>query len=291
MTRLWSGSAPANLAPQVEPLRIDRSAEMDPGTTLKAEVAASDPEGGELTARWALMPEANEFLTGGDFRPTPAEVDGVVVESGVASATIRMPDNPGAYRLYYYVYDEAGKAATANKSLLVKGTPRTNLPLAVYSDGFETGPWAPSGWMGNIDALSVDGDHSVNPKTGNHCIRVSYEGVGNWAGVAWQDPPGDWGDKEGGYNLEGATALEFWARGENGGETINFGVGLLEEDKEYPDSAIEHSENVPLTKEWTLYRIPLEGADLSSIKTGFFFSLEGSRSPVTFYLDDIRFVD
>ena len=45
-----------------------------------------------------------------------------------------------------------------------------------------------------------------------------------------------------------------------------------------------------LTDDWKLYRVPLEGADLSSIKTGFFFSIEGRRKPVTLYLDDIRYV-
>ena len=290
MTRLWSGKPPENLAPRVEPLRINRSAEMDPGTRIEVDVAASDPEGGELTARWALLPEAGEFLTGGDFRPTPPEIDGVIVDSSVTSATVEMPAEPGAYRLYYYVYDDAGKAATANLPLLVKGTPRVRLPVAVYDDSFDTGPWAPSGWMGNVDALSVDGKHDNNTKTGEHCIRIRYEDVFNWAGVAWQHPPNNWGDMDGGHNLDGATALEFWARGEYGGERISFGVGLLGDDRAYPDSAIEKVENVTLTDDWALYRVPLEGADLSSIKTGFFVSIEGRRTPVTLYLDDIRYV-
>ncbi len=291
MTRLWSGKAPENLAPEVGPIRIDRSAEMDPGTTLKVEVAVTDPEGGELTARWVLLPETNDFLTGGDFRPTPSEIEGVIAEGSVKSAAVKMPEEPGAYRLYYYVYDKAGKAATANLPLLVRGTPRTRLPVAVYDDGLDTGPWAASGWMGNVEALSVDGNHTGNPKTGEHCIRVRYEGVYNWAGVAWQHPPDNWGEKDGGHNLEGASALEFWARGAYGGEKISFGVGLLEKDRDHPDSAIEKVDNVVLSDEWTLYRVPLKGADLSSIKTGFFFSIEGRSSPVTFYLDDIRFIE
>ena len=290
MTRLWSGKPPDNLAPRVEPLRIDHSAEMDPGARLKVDVAVIDPEGGDLTARWALLPEADEFLTGGDFRPTPAEIDGVVVESSLSSALLDMPAEPGAYRLYYYVYDDAGKAATANLPLLVRGTRRLRLPVVVYQDGFDTGPWAPSGWMGNVDALSVDGRHAGKPKSGEHCVRIHYDGMFNWAGVVWQHPPNNWGDMDGGHNLDGATALEFWARGEYGGERISFGVGLLGNEHDYPDSAIEKVDNVTLTDSWTLYRVPLEGADLSSIKSGFFVSIEGRQKPVTLYLDDIRFV-
>ena len=47
---------------------------------------------------------------------------------------------------------------------------------------------------------------------------------------------------------------------------------------------------VKLTKEWNKLTIPLRGLDLRQIKTGFGWSLAGQGKPVTFYLDDIRFV-
>jgi hypothetical protein len=36
--------------------------------------------------------------------------------------------------------------------------------------------------------------------------------------------------------------------------------------------------------------VPLEGADLSSIKTGFVVAVTGRATPVTIYLDKIRYV-
>jgi len=58
----------------------------------------------------------------------------------------------------------------------------------------------------------------------------------------------------------------------------------------HPDSGIARIEGIELTREWTLYRIPLKKLDLSSIKTGFVVTLTGRSTPVTIYLDSIRFV-
>jgi hypothetical protein len=47
---------------------------------------------------------------------------------------------------------------------------------------------------------------------------------------------------------------------------------------------------VRLTTKWQKLRLPLDGRDLTRIKTGFGWSLAGQGKPVTFYLDDIRYV-
>ncbi len=172
----------------------------------------------------------------------------------------------------------------------MKGELRARLPVAVYEEQFEYMPWVPSGWMGGIEHLSVDGNHNDRPHSGENCIKIRYEGTFGWAGVAWQDPPNNWGDMDGGHNLSGAGFLELWARGAYGGEKVKFGVGLLQSDRDYPDSGMASIDNVVLTSEWQRFRIPLESVDLTSIKTGFYVVLTGRSSAVTIYLDDIRFV-
>ena len=291
MTELWSGSPPEDLSPTVEPLSLEGNAQVDPGAEVSVKSHVEDPEGSELSVRWVLRPEAAEYATGGDFRPNLADIDGVVIESSVEGVRLRMPEEPGPYRLFLYAYDAAGNAATANVPLLVKGEPRTRFPVSVYEDSFESMPWAPSGWMGSVEALTLDGDYTDQPPyEGFASIRMRYEGKFGWVGVAWQNPANNWGDLEGGYDLTGAAALELWARGEYGGERVSFGVGIIQKDKAHPDSGIRKIDGIRLTREWQRYTIPLKKVDLSSIKTGFVVVLTGRRTPVTIYLDSIRFI-
>ena len=290
MTELWSGSMPDDLAPAVEPLVLEGEPMVDPGTKIKARSVITDPEEGPIRVRWVLRPESDDYATGGDFRPRLPDIEGVVLEGNVDGATLRMPDEPGPYRLFLYAYDAAGNAATANIPLLVKGEVRTRLPVSVYDDSFEGMPWVPSGWMGSIESLTLDGAHAENSHEGNACIKMRYTGKFGWVGVAWQDPPNNWGDADGGYDLTGATELEFWARGEYGGERIDVGVGLLGNEKAFPDSGKKKVEGIVLTRDWQRYVVPLKKLDLSSIKTGFYITLSGRSSAVTVYLDGIRYV-
>ena len=290
MSEIWSGQRPPNLAPTVEPLQIDGDARRDPGEALRVTVSAADPEGAALRARWALRAETGDYTTGGDFRPAQPDIDGAIVSGDASGATVRMPDEPGAYRLFFYAYDDAGNAATANVPLLVRGEVRTRFPVTVYDDGFEGMPWVPSGWMGGTGFLALDGTHRDNPHSGTACVRLRYTGEFGWAGVAWQHPPNNWGDLDGGYDLTGAKALELWARGEYGGEKISIGVGLIGDDREHPDSAIERVDGIVLSSEWQRYRVRLGKADLSSMKTGFVVTVTGRSTPVTVYLDSVRYV-
>jgi hypothetical protein len=291
MTELWSGSPPTDLAPTVAPLIVEGQPEADPGDELRVLAEIADPEGGPIRARWAVHPESGDYVTGGDFRAMPPPMEGVILDSSAEGARMRMPEEPGPYRLYLYAYDEAGNAATANVRLLVKGERRTPLPVYVYRDGFEAMRWVPSGWMGGIDALTLDGAWAENPHDGVAAIKMHYTGEGGWVGVAWQNPANNWGDQDGGFDLTGASRLELWARGEYGGEKIDLGVGLIEKGKAYPDSGKKTVKGIVLNREWQRYEVPLKGVDLSSIKTGFVVKLTGRRgSSVTVYLDNIRFV-
>ena len=290
MTEIWTGEAPHNLAPTVEPIQIDGSAQVGPGKVVDVSTQLSDPEGGELRIEWVLRAESGEYLTGGDYRPPMPDIDGAVTEGRADGARVQMPENPGPYRLFVYAWDDAGKAATANVPMLVKGEERTRMPFPVYEDQFENMPWVPSGWMGGVDALSLDGANTDDPYEGDTAIRIRYEGTYGWAGIAWQHPANNWGDQDGGFNLEGADELELRARGEYGGEKVSFGVGLLESDRAFPDSAIKKIDGIELTREWQRYSIPLKGLDLSSLKTGFVVTLTGRTSAVTIYLDSIRFI-
>ncbi len=290
MAELWGGRTPDNLAPAVSRPGIEGGSEFDPGDVVEATVEVEDPEGDALDLTWLLRPESGDYMTGGDFRPTLPPIEGAISPRKDGTARIRMPEQPGPYRLFVFARDSAGNAATANQTLLVRGDIRTPLPFPVYEDGFDNMPWAPSGWMGGVDSLSVDGSNADDPYSGDASIRIRYEGTFGWAGIAWQHPPNNWGDMDGGFDLTGARALEVWARGKYGGEKVSFGVGILEDGQTYTDSAVTKKDDIVLGREWKRYRIPLKKLDLSSLKTGFVVTLTGRSSPVTIYLDRIRYV-
>ena len=290
MTEIWSGKAPDNLAPTVEPIEVAGSTQLEPGQVIDVGTTLVDPEGGELRVEWILRADSGDYLTGGDVRPAMPDIEGAVIESRVDGAQVKMPEDPGAYRLFVYAWDDGGKAATANVPLLVKGEVRPRMPLPVYIDSLDNMPWVPTGFMGNAGALTLDGANTDNPAMGDAAIKIRYKGRYDWAGVAWQHPANNWGEQDGGFNLEGANALEFLMRGAYGGEKVSFGVGMLGKDRDYPDSSRTEIKDVVLTDQWQRYVVPLEGKDLSSIKTGFFISITGRRKPVTVYLDTIRFI-
>jgi len=169
--------------------------------------------------------------------------------------------------------------------------PKAELPLTVYGDcedEFDP-PYISSGWMGNTDALEYDDCWPTTPHGGQSCIKITYNDTKKWAGIVWQSPADDWGDEPGGYDLTGAKKLTFWARGEKGGEMVEFKLGILGRNKAYPDSAKASLGRVKLPYTWTKYEVDLEGKDLSVIKTGFVFAVAGKKEPITFYLDDIRY--
>ena len=209
---------------------------------------------------------------------------------------LRMPKGGGGYRLYATVHDDHKNAATANLPLFVNGPEvapaarSAKLPFVVYDEADrEKRPYVPSGYMGNTKAIKMTEDCPDDPHAGKTCLRVEFGANDGWGGVAWQDPPNDWGDAPGGFDLAGAKRLSFWARGEKGGEAVGFAMGILGRDKKFSDTASGKLDKVTLTPEWKRYTIDLDGKDLSRIKTGFSWSLAADGQPVTFFLDDIRY--
>ena len=168
-------------------------------------------------------------------------------------------------------------------------TPKAPLPLVVYAEGGGKEPYIPSGYMGNTGAIKMDPRSTLNPHSGKTCLKVSYTASDNWGGVVWQNPGNNWGSMAGGWNLSGARTLSFWARGEKGSEVVTFLFGLVGNDKPNSDTGSGKLDKVALTKTWRKYTINLQGKNMSHIITGFAWTLGASGSPVTFYLDDIRY--
>lgn len=170
------------------------------------------------------------------------------------------------------------------------GYPVKKLPLIVYDEAGTSvsRPYVPSGWMGNHEVIDYDETWKKMPHSGKTCIRVRCGMSRNWFGIVWQSPANDWGDQEGGWDLTAARQLSFWARGQDGGEKVEFKFGILREDQPYPDTTGHKGMTASLTRYWKQYVIPLIG-NKRCIKTGFVFVVENCNEGFTFYLDDIKY--
>jgi exo-beta-1,3-glucanase (GH17 family) len=124
MERFWTGSEPANRAPQVLSLQLDgkiakHSVVLSAGQIYDAVVDIEDPDGDALTYRWELKPESTSTAGGGDFEAEIENIDGFLSTSADPATRLTAP-GPGKYRLFVYAYDGQGNAAHANIPFLVE---------------------------------------------------------------------------------------------------------------------------------------------------------------------------
>jgi hypothetical protein len=131
MTHLWSGRWPTNRCPSLAPVPIELAVAEDSaaldggafkaGATLRCRVHASDPESDSLKVTWDLRRDvADDPRVGGDDEPLEPAIPGALLESDCDRAVIRLPASPGKHRVFVYVRDGHGGAATANVPILVQ---------------------------------------------------------------------------------------------------------------------------------------------------------------------------
>ena len=167
--------------------------------------------------------------------------------------------------------------------------------FVIFSDkNAKDNHYIPSGWMGDTGDIKMNDQSAENPHGGTTSIQFIYsakksQGQG-WAGVYWQNPANNWGNKKGGFDLTGMTKLTFWARGAKGGELIQkVMIGGIK--GTYSDTTAVEMGPIELTNTWKQYTVNLVGKDLSYINGGFSWSTTVDLNPegATFYIDDIKF--
>jgi hypothetical protein len=217
-------------------------------------------------------------------------ISAVVLGAGILASGIVLAEKPAA----------AKKAA---------GTAEPT--FYIFSDrGSRLNHFIPSGWMGDYGDLKmnqgwVKGNAPAKKKAVKEgeaagpaedtCIQIKYSAErkqGNgWAGIYWQHPANNWGDKRGGFDLSSYTKMSFEAKGEQGGEVIDkFFIGGITGQTEEGDSDEASISPVTLTKDWKKYEISLKGLDMSHIIGGFGFAANADANPngFTLYLDDVK---
>jgi hypothetical protein len=120
LAELWSGRPSANRCPQIQSLQIDGPGRVAAGAVVRATVQALDPEKDELQVEWQLHREAEQHATGGDRQPVPPTYPEAIVHADARGARVKLPQEPGGYRLFAFVRDGHGGAAVANVPIEVR---------------------------------------------------------------------------------------------------------------------------------------------------------------------------
>lgn len=181
---------------------------------------------------------------------------------------------------------------------------KVSYPFYVYSDygASDRLHFTPSGRMGDILTLRMWGNCRFEPYAGQSCIKVvydparetlgPYDAFNKWAGIIWNYPPNNWGNfPNQGYDLGRAKKLVFFAKGEKGGETVEFFMGGIT--GRYGDSGKTDKIEMELSSDWTRCEIPLSKVNMKYIIGGFGLAVSGEANPegAVFYLDEIYYAD
>jgi len=209
---------------------------------------------------------------------------------------IQLPKEIGAIKVYVNVTDTFNNIGIASASIIVSDekaknkkylVAKTELPFYVYKDGDDL-PYGPTGYMGNYKSISVDLNNKEDVHSGKSSLKISYNADHDWYGVAFVDPPNDWGDHLGGYEIDGAKEFSFWAKASKKNVVATIGFGLIGKDKPFPDTS-KKSIEVKLSAKWKKYTIDVQKLDLSCIRSGLVLFSNAYGSPQNIYMDDVVF--
>ena len=255
---------------------------MDPAGRITMEVGkkiavrASAP--GAERYEWDLQGDGLISATAGDviLYTTPAE------GSGTAIVTVTAHYAHGVSRSTSLIIDILPIATVRLDALAV--------PFGRMSGGLDSTDF--------IDLQANPGDCH----TGSDCLRFTYRPGGEWGRACWWPfciasvisqtldiEPGDNCSinvlKAG--NLSEVNRLAFWARGDQGGEIIEFRIGGVDMSPT-PGRSLGR---VTLTSTWQEYEISLENMSLIDAIGLFVWFATDSDNPqgAVFYLDDVRF--
>jgi len=126
LEKAWSGKYPDNRSPSIASMKMNgkdtrASVYVKPGSKVEFDISSYDPDSDPLKFRYEILPESTDIKSGGDkeSRPEPVPVsakDG----SEKGKLIFKAPKKEGPYRLFTYIYDGNGNAATANFPFYVK---------------------------------------------------------------------------------------------------------------------------------------------------------------------------
>ena len=167
---------------------------------------------------------------------------------------------------------------------------------SLYNKGSVSKRFVPSNYRGDSGDIGLEMSCNESPHSGLDCIRINYSVSGSsgarWAGINWVYPAHNNGNLRGLQDVfTGARRLTVWARGMNGGEIAEFGMGGIAGGFSDSVRPAVSTGFVTLSKDWKQYSIDLTSKNLSQVICGFYWKTDAMSNPsgCTIYLDDIRY--
>jgi len=131
MTQAWSGRRPRDRSPQIKTLEfVGNKDRFAPGETVQVKLAASDPEKKQLGVSWKIFEEAPPFTPGNSYEIVPRGLREQIITPTADGAEFPAPATSGPYRIFVFVYDGRGNAATGNLCFYVEPPPPPPEPAA-----------------------------------------------------------------------------------------------------------------------------------------------------------------
>ena len=120
-SKLWSETPIPYSGPRIDYLLLEgkgapSSIMLEPGKSVQASLRIAPPMGDNLSCAWEIRPE-HWYLAGShdpESRQEMAVIPTEFLSSNLGEVTFRAPREPGPYRLYVYLSDSQGFAATTN---------------------------------------------------------------------------------------------------------------------------------------------------------------------------------
>lgn len=134
MTQAWSGRRPRNRSPQIKTLEfIGNKDRYEPGEIVQVSLSASDPDRNPMGVSWRVYEEAPPFTPDNAYQTVPRALLEHSITPGDAGAEFPAPAKPGPYRIFVFVYDGKGNAATGNLCFYVEPPAPPNEPAPVIT--------------------------------------------------------------------------------------------------------------------------------------------------------------
>lgn len=142
MQYLWTGAWPIIRSPRLEGAWLDgktadQNIHVKPAQTYIARVQAAAYTHNALTYAWDVLEESTDLKTGGDFETRPKSLPDSVGNAHDGEIILKAPSQPGAYRLFAYVFDGKGHAAHVNIPFYVDPAGGPSLVQAGQPPGFK----------------------------------------------------------------------------------------------------------------------------------------------------------